>query len=359
MKLFCYNTDTSGCYWYRLFTPFTKLKEISKDDTFSFDFKIKSIDEIEQYDIVVLQRATDALGIEILEKCKDLHIPAIYEVDDSLFNIVKSNPAAKYYGRADVNYCANYLLEHCDYLTTSTQNLARYYGAYFNKNNIYVLPNSVSLSRPFSLVKINNDERVKPKFRLLITGSSSHKEDWEFLDASFRNLVYGSRGQIDITIFGYVPPAFEGIPNTRVVKPVPVENYFDVLYALKCDLMLTPLADIDFNTYKSNLKFVEAGALSMPLVASNVIAYNQDVVDGVNGWLLPNKPYHWTKLLMKLLRDKSIVKEAGKKARQVVEQKYNLDNTVMDWFNCYNKIMEDFDQPQKAVVLKEEANDSV
>jgi glycosyltransferase involved in cell wall biosynthesis len=117
--------------------------------------------------------------------------------------------------------------------------------------------------------------------------------------------------------------------------------------------MLTPLAEIDFNTYKSNLKFVEAGALGMPLVASNVVSYNQDIVDGENGWVLPNKPYHWTKLLMKLLKDKKAVKDAGKKARQVVEQKYNLDNTVMDWFNCYNKIMEDFDKPQKTVVLKE------
>jgi len=89
MKLFCYNTDTSGCYWYRLFTPFTKLKEIAKDDTFSFEFKLKHIDDLDQYDIVVLQRATDALGIEMLEKCKERHIPVVYEVDDSLFNIVK------------------------------------------------------------------------------------------------------------------------------------------------------------------------------------------------------------------------------------------------------------------------------
>lgn len=340
MRVYCYNTDRSGCYWYRLFTPYTKIKE-NCPDTFDFTFCPRTVEEIAEYDIVVLQRATDALGLEMAEYARARGIPVIYEIDDSLFNIAEVNPAHTHYAREDVRFCLVETLNRCDFMSVSTQPLKEYYSEYLAPDCIHVLPNSVSLSQKpgfFNIPKNGGYRKDYTKLQVLITGGISHKGDWGLVANVFRDLVYETKGKILFTAFGYFPDDFKNIPNLRVVSPVPVQEYYKVLSNIDFDVMVAPLEDIEFNSYKSNLKFVEAGSLKKALIGSDVKAYNVDIQDGVNGWLLKNNWYHWGKLLKRLTNNVEEVKAAGQRAYETVAESYDLDRTWMQWAQFYNDI---------------------
>lgn len=335
MRLLCYNTDDCGCYWYRLLTPFNKIKEKCKNNSFDFSFKADSVEQVKDFDIIVLQRATDGLGVDFLIEAKKHNIPVIYEVDDSLFNIADTNPAYKHYTRKDVRHCIKYTVENSDYMTVSTPYLEEYYKKELGKQNIVVLPNSIALSNTYDKSK---PVTKKPgKFRLLLTGGISHTCDWSFMANTFRDLVMNSKGEIEIMIFGFVPKVLENLPNTFYVKAVNVEKYMETLARLNFDLMLAPLADIDFNTYKSNLKFIEAAVMGVPMIGSDVIAYNTTIKDGHNGWLLPNNPYRWMKLIERIRKDKELLSTVAGNAYKTVEDNFDLDKTYKLWVDVYNK----------------------
>ena len=335
MKLFCYNTDDYGCYWYRLLTPFSKIKEKCLNNSFDFSFRVDSVEQIKDFDIVVLQRATDGLGVDFLIEAKKHNIPVIYEVDDSLFNIADTNPAYKHYTRKDVRYAINYTVNNSDYMTVSTPYLSEYYKKEVGKQEIVILPNSIPLSKEYD--RTNLVQKKSGKFRILLTGGISHTGDWSFMANTFRDLVHNSKGEIEIMIFGFVPKALEGLPNTFYVKAVPVEKYMETLAKLNFDLMLAPLADIDFNTYKSNLKFIESAVMGVPMIGSDVIAYNSTIIDGHNGWLLPNNPYRWMKHIERIRKDKELLKTVAANAYKTVEDGFDLDKTYKLWANLYNK----------------------
>lgn len=339
MKIAVYNTDNAGCYWYRLYTPLQKIKDKVGGD-FDYTFCPPSIDSLIDYDILILQRVTDALGIEMIEFCKEHDIPVVYEIDDSLLNIVGANPASRYYGRADIQYCLKHILKEVDYMTVSTNHLANYYKDYVaDSGNIVVLPNSVDLCAPVDKAIIPHSPA---DFKILLTGGISHKADWAFLEGIIRDLTAESRGKISFTVFGYVPEDFKNILGLRIISPVTVERYFGILSSIDFDLMIAPLEDIEFNYSKSNLKFVEAGALAKPLLGSDVLAYNQDIINEKNGWLLKNNPYWWAKTIRKLASNKDKVKEAGKEAYKLVESKYNLEYNWKLWYDFYNKIITEY-----------------
>lgn len=352
MKLLCFNTDKAGCYWYRLYTPLSKIKE-NCPKTFDFSFEFSKIEDVDDYDVCLLQRNTDALSIELAERCRDKGIPIIYECDDSLFNIVSSNPAHNYYERPDIRYCIEYLMKMADHMTVSTENLRSYYEHLCN--NISVLPNSISLSYAPTKVAIKPLSNIK--LSILITGGISHKGDWTFLYNDLSSLVYDSKGRVSITMFGYVPAEFNKMPNMRVVSPVKVDQYRDILSSIDFDLMLCPLEDIPFNSYKSNLKFVEAGSLQKPIIASNVDAYNKDIQHGVNGWVLENSKYAWTRLLRSLVNNAEVIREAGKRAYETVRAGYDLDNNWKLWAEVYNKVVLSKGRSSRLIDLEERVHD--
>lgn len=352
VRLFCYNTDTAGCYWYRLFTPMNKIKELA-GDKFEFNFKIQSVDDVSKYDIVILQRPTDALAIEIAEKAKNCGIPVVFEIDDSLFNIDPVNPAHKYYARKDIEYCIKYLLSYCDGMSVSTEPLYDYYKGYLSDTcKERVLPNSVDLNYYF-----NGTSKIPKRpgcIRVLLTGSISHNGDWAIIKDTIYDVLMSNKN-VEFVLFGHLPEYFKHDKRIVFVQPVKVEQYFESLYKLNFDLMLVPLEEIEFNKYKSNLKFVEAGALKIPCIASKVFAYETTITSGENGWLLPNKVWDWTKWLRKITKDPDLIKSVGSAAYQTVKEKFDLSSTVHHWINFYNELLEPFGKK----ITVGEANDKV
>lgn len=138
--------------------------------------------------------------------------------------------------------------------------------------NVHILPNAIPKWGQF-LVKKQESEFT----RLFWAGGVTHRKDIELL----RNPVKRFTGNIQMVIGGYVDnPEFKAMAsaytnggklNNELIQALPVEDYYHA-YS-KCDISLIPLQPGRFNSFKSNLKILEAANISSPVIVSRVHPY--------------------------------------------------------------------------------------
>ena len=80
-------------------------------------------------------------------------------------------------------------------------------------------------------------------------------------------------------VFGYNEEFKDEFYQRRWTKPILT---YGTMYN-EADVVLAPLKNTYFNSMKSQLKVIEAGAYKCPIIASNHSPYTIDVIDGKNG----------------------------------------------------------------------------
>jgi glycosyltransferase involved in cell wall biosynthesis len=91
----------------------------------------------------------------------------------------------------------------------------------------------------------------------------------------------------------------------------------------RMDIVLAPLeAGNVFCRAKSEIKFVEAGALALPVVASDIDPYRDAISHGRNGFLVSNEK-QWTQALSRLIQDRALCSTIGQAARETVLKRYS------------------------------------
>ena len=93
------------------------------------------------------------------------------------------------------------------------------------------------------------------------------------------------------------------------------------------DIGIMPLPDTEWTRYKCGFKLVQYMAAGIPAIASP-IGVNQEMIRvGENGFL-PVTQEDWYQALKKLLTDPALRKQMGLCGREIVEQKYSLQNNL-------------------------------
>src|SRR5690606_21254797 len=80
---------------------------------------------------------------------------------------------------------------------------------------------------------------------------------------------------------------------------------------------------------KSEIKFVEAGLLGIPTVASRIDPFEQVIESGVNGFLA-GSVIEWINALEELIQHPELRQTIGEAARQTVETHYSLEARTAD-----------------------------
>ena len=86
------------------------------------------------------------------------------------------------------------------------------------------------------------------------------------------------------------------------------------------DVSIAPLQMNNFNDSKSDIKLMECGRYGVPLVASDIGCYNETIIDGVTGFLIPedNPRKVWIEKLALLAKNPKLRREMGENLRQQV-----------------------------------------
>ena len=106
----------------------------------------------------------------------------------------------------------------------------------------------------------------------------------------------------------------------------------------KMDIVLAPLelGNI-FCRAKSEIKFVEAGALGLPVVASAIDPYRDSITHGKNGFLVSTEK-EWFQALSSLIEEPSLRARVGLAARETAMRDYGPGARTTDLSNLLKQL---------------------
>jgi len=264
--------------------------------------------------------------------------------NDDHWDLGHDHYMSKDYHRFGVSKTIVDFMRVADAVTVTHERLAEE-AKQFNPN-VHILPNSIPQYEQFT-VKKQEDECT----RLFWAGSITHIHDMELLK---RPLQLIKRDRVKFVMGGFVKHpdwmkmakmfTCDSSYNTEVLEALPVERYY-FMYS-KCDIALIPLLSTKFNTFKSNLKILEAANIGSPVIVSRVHPYldfPEELVNYVSG----NDT--WYKQINKLIKNPELIKEQGKALKEYCERNFD--------FNLINlKRKQIFDETVKQGSIREISN---
>lgn len=304
-------------------------------------------------DIIVFHRPETQQKIDLALHLKKIGKKIVFDNDDTY----KDHTAVKlndYFdkertqrGLAMVNKAADAFAIEADLVTTTTEWLADEYRKL--NSNVVMLPNCID---PFYFEEpLRNETDV---VRIGVTGSVGSSTDLDVVAPIIRHYEHDPRVKI---VFFSLPPnrkenpivnkiyrdeyAFLDSVDVEWHPTVNADVYYDKINSLKLDMMIIPRADNYFNRAKSNLKFLEASMFEIPCIVSGFAdgksPYQANPEDQKYLKLIMN-PIDWIPEMEKLISDKQLRLDMGKKAHEYVLKNYNIEDKGHLWEEAYQKM---------------------
>lgn len=267
-------------------------------------------------DTLVFQRPTRDSDQVLLESLLALpHVRKIFEVDDDLSRIpIKS--AHHTHMPKDMRARTLRSIGLCDRLVVSTEPLAHTLrGA---SGDVRVVPNRLPPAMWGQVAPRRVQRHAGHKPVVGWAGGVGHAGDLELI----AQVVRDTADQIDWVFFGMCPDSIR--PYVKAFYAgVPTLSYPSRLMELMrgWDLAVAPLEVNAFNECKSNLRLLEYGWSGVPVVCSDVLAYQGDLpVTRVK-----NRYKDWRNVLQGLLAEPERLHQQGLALQASVAQDWVLD----------------------------------
>lgn len=207
-------------------------------------------------------------------------------------------------------------LRNADVVTTTHERLAEKIIPY--NNNVIVVPNAIPNHEYFAFNKTES-ERV----RIFWQGSITHEKDIELLRGPVKRL---DPNKVMMVMAGYtkheawdrmVSTYTSGLKLNGSILPGTATHLYYHNYSF-ADICLAPLVESQFNSFKSNLKILEAAHAGLPVIASAVHPYHDMPV------LYAEKQSDWFKYLNKLINNPELRKDIGQNLKEFCNRNYNF-----------------------------------
>jgi len=317
---------SSGAGQYRVVEPLEMLQEQGLVQSSVIlpmaDRKTRVLQPIELIrahpDTLVLQHSVDDIQLSLIEQYKsalpDVHI--VQMVDDLMGFVPEKHPSRRFQSREGHLRMVE-ALKKSDSMVVTTNPLQDHYEKYVGK--IKIIPNC--LARKW--FELKPAKTKKNRLRVGWIGAGQHKGDLEIVNEVIKSLAE----RVDWIFMGM---------QTEEAKPyikefhsfVSISDYPEKMASLDLDIAIAPLEDNLFNRCKSNLRLLEYGAMSWPVVCSDVYPYqtNNPPVFRCS----PNTG-DWIKALTHLIDDNELRETMGEQLKGWVFKSYKLDNWRDEW----------------------------
>lgn len=320
--------NTSGVDYHRLEIPFSNLGTDHKDlqITVQNGFTYEHPPTI--YDIIVLnrlskqpenylKRAKDA-GVKIILDLDDwIELPEWHMGNDGFDTPIIEDRIKETIDLADEIWCASEYLE---------SELVNIYDVYVGI--LKVIPNAIDFNQP----QFTPDKQKKDRYTVGYIAGANHHKDVELLynplfkllgQKNYNLLVegYSKKGESK-KYWDYITTIFTSggkLPENHFLKVEELDIYNYAYGYNHCDLMLAPLYDDLFTRCKSNLKVLEAGAFSLPIICSNVEPYKEFISQG-----LVYTSEGWTNRIKDLIKNPKKGQMMGKALNGYVREYYDI-----------------------------------
>lgn len=241
---------------------------------------------------------------ELLSHCSSQGIRLIYDIDDDLLGIAKSDhPERKFYATyADV---ITQLVQSAAEVYVSTPSLAEALGEL--RKTVGVRPNKLSRE----IVPVSWQKSPQKPIGILYMGTLTHGADFQLVEDALIRIKDTYGATVTIYIVGVTTRAVNSKYFTVLTPPPELGSSYPLfmqwLGGLNLfDIGIAPLENNLFNLHKSDIKFLDYSALKIATVASNVESYAKTIVDHETGLLVDNKSTSWMDALSELIESKAL-----------------------------------------------------
>lgn len=356
MKVYYIGGNYEGCYYVRCLLP--QIHNGWDGDRVNLTQEPKLNDEVfreaMQSDIIVFHRPIQTEKVEAMKLLKTYGKKIVMDNDDTylpnsgLPTIMKKGFEDNMDLLEEYSNNLTKAAEIADLVTVATPFLKEEYSKY--NDNVVILPNQVD---PFEypLILKNNGK----KKRVGLIGSVAATGDYKQIEDALGYLK--GRGDVEIVVFGLPPKGTKEHEKMREIykaelafwdeyadfrQPyVRMRDYFETLNDLRLDLMLIPRDESYFNKCKSNIKYLEASMLEIPVIAQSFTdgnsPYDKDIMNSENGYLVKTGD-SWIPTLEKMLDNDSLRKQIAKRAKEYTLKNYNIETNYLNWQKAYQTI---------------------
>jgi glycosyltransferase involved in cell wall biosynthesis len=330
MKIIGMVRTNSGVDYHRIFNPLRYLP-ITKDDlVILLNENSQHREEFfEAADILYLNRHLPYYSIEDLEKIKNhYNLKLVVDLDD-YWELYRHHIIYRDWVNGKMKERIQATLKMADLVIVTHEKLANECKQ-FNER-VEIFPNALPIGHDQFVYNPENEST----FNIIYVGGNSHLSDLDSIGNLFRKL--GSDGNFKnkakVLLAGYNNPTNDHRSVWHHIDTVvkkcnsyerlgvkPVAEYMEMYDT--ANLCIAPLENNTFNSFKSNLKTVEAGCKHLPIIASNMHPYNLDA--NIQGVTLCNSVAEWYKAVSYYVNNPSAAEDDGDALFQYVNENYNL-----------------------------------
>ena len=341
-----YYADYSGCGHWRMIWPEQVMNAHNK--AVVHGTTVMNVDEryYVQAKGVRIQRQATPQQLQFVKWLRQVadknNFRLIYEIDDICFHedIPDYNKYKTAFTDPAIRQSAQEMMEICDEITVTCTFMQDYYKSKTNNKNVTVIPNFMPKFWLGGKSNINRTmesyDKNKRKPRILYAGSGAHfdvenrtkfRDDFEHVNEVIRRTA----DKYQWVFIGAHPLPLRDLIQNGKVEFHPWKRLYEYgqgLYDLNVNLIVAPLQDNTFNRAKSDLKYIEACALGLPIVCQDLCTYENapirlktgdEMIDQINN----------------TLKDRSRYKSLCKKASQYADTRWLEDDRNID---CYTEL---------------------
>jgi glycosyltransferase involved in cell wall biosynthesis len=280
--------------------------------------------------VLVVQEVYGDGWLKLITDAQGQGMKVIYEINDYLHGIpsLDDHHFTQFYTRerlAAIEHC----MEAADAVTVTTKYLKTKYRKFAKR--IYLVPNGIDPNR-YDLERPDRGEQVNIGW----AGATGHMRALEPWLVSVAHLMDTMEKTNFVSIGQPIADMFEARFGNRAIS-VPwaaIEQYPAAMTLL--DVAIAPAANTKFHRGKSDLRWLEAGALGIPAIV-NPLLY-PEMQHGVTGFSALNQD-QVLEYLMVLVADPNLRREVGEAARTHVREHRTIEAMLPKW--------------QRAIELKE------
>lgn len=268
-------------------------------------------------------------------------IAFLYTTDDNLLDLHRDRPW-NLPASGEIRAAVRLLARRAAGVIVATEALRERMAAL--NQNIVTVPNALD-ERLFGPPPEPRDPG--PEVVVGYMGTRTHDGDLRMVLRPLRDLLVRRNGAIRLEVVGVgdehtLAAFFDGLPVTRL-DPGPDEAYprFPgwMRRSLRWDFAIAPLQDDPFTRCKSDLKYLDYGALGIAGLFSDVRPYRETIRQRETGLLVPNEPDAWAAALEEMAGNGALRSRLATAAREEVRGTRMLATNARRWPEAFDRLL--------------------
>jgi glycosyltransferase involved in cell wall biosynthesis len=285
----------------------------------------------DDYKVIVIQQPMGRKWLGQIRRLQERGVKVVFEIDDYLHGVRKQedHDFAKAFDKKTLKEF-EICMRACDAMTCSTEYLASRYRS-FNQN-VHVIENGLDMAR----YRLTRPERETINIGWAgATGHSKPLTQWvpaiAKVMARHPEVCFVSVGRAS-----YAIPFQQKFGERRAIG-IPftcIENYPAAMTMF--DIAIAPAGQTSWYKAKSDLRWLEAGALGVPIIAQKSVTYDK-IVHGEDGFVA-DTPQEAEEYMELLVAEEKLRRRVGAAAKDYVARERDVSVMHPKWFEALGAI---------------------